>query len=87
MLGVDYAITEYDLGTAKSISAASRSFDKTGLSILRSDATIVYDNEGGIWINQNRGTATATEATIANIIPSNCLFLNIFFIINFNKLF
>lgn len=67
MLDVDYAITEYDLGTAKSISAASRSFDKTGLSILRNDATIVYDNEGGIWLNQNRGTATATEATIANI--------------------
>ena len=54
MLGVDYAITEYDLGTAKSISAASRTFNHTGLTIIRSDATITYDNDGAVWMNQNR---------------------------------
>ena len=35
MLGTDYAITEYDLGTAKSISAASRTFNHTGLTIIQ----------------------------------------------------
>ena len=67
MLGTDYKFYEYDLGTAKSIAAESRIIDKGNLSIVRNDATITYDNEGGVWFNQNRGTATATCPTIAHI--------------------
>mgnify|MGYP003301165655 FL=1 len=67
MLGTDYKFYEYDLGTAKSIDAASRIIDRGTLSIVRNDATITYDNEGGVWFNQNRGTATATCPTIAHI--------------------
>lgn len=67
MLGVDYAITEYDLGTAKSISAASRTFNHTGLTIIRTDATITYDNDGAVWMNQNReGTDYPTIAHITS---------------------
>ena len=71
MLDTDYSITEYDLGTAKSIAAPSRTFNKGDLSIVRNDATITYDIEGGIWLNQNRGTATATCPTIAHLSASN----------------
>ena len=71
MLGTDYSITEYDLGTAKSIADPSRTFNKNNLSIVRNDATIAYDNEGGIWFNQNRGTATATCPTIAHLSSVN----------------
>ena len=71
MLGTDYSITEYDLGTAKSIAAPSRTFNKNNLSIVRNDATIAYDNEGGIWLNQHRASATATCPTIAHISASN----------------
>jgi hypothetical protein len=67
MLGTDYKFYEYDLGTAKGIAAESRIIDKGNLSIVRNDATITYDNEGGVWFNQNRGTATATCPTIAHI--------------------
>ena len=71
MLGTDYSITEYDLGTSKSIADPSRTFNKNNLSIVRNDATIAYDNEGGIWFNQNRGTATATCPTIAHLSSVN----------------
>ena len=71
MLGTDYSITEYDLGTAKSIAAPSRTFNKNNLSIVRNDATIAYDNEGGIWLNKHRASATATCPTIAHISASN----------------
>ena len=67
MLGTDNKFYEYDLGTAKSIAAESRIIDRGTLSIVRNDATITYDNEGGVWFNQNRGTATATCPTIAHI--------------------
>ena len=70
MLGTDYKFYEYDLGTAKSIDAASRIIDRGTLSIVRNDATITYDNEGGVWFNQNRGTATETCPTIAHISAS-----------------
>ena len=70
MLGTDYKFYEYDLGTAKSIAAESRIIDRGTLSIVRNDATITYDNEGGVWLNQNRGTATATCPTIAYISAS-----------------
>ena len=71
MLGTDYSITEYDLGTKNSIAAPSRTFNKSNLSLVRNDATITYDNEGGIWLNQHRATATATCPTIAHISSSN----------------
>ena len=71
MLDTDYLITEYDLGTAKSIAAESRTINKGNLSIVRNDATIAYDNEGGMWFNQNRATATATCPTIAHISSDN----------------
>ena len=71
MLDTDYSITEYDLGTAKSIAAESRTINKGNLSIVRNDATIAYDNEEGMWFNQNRATATATCPTIAHISSDN----------------
>lgn len=71
MLDTDFSITEYDLGTAKSIAAPSRTFNKNNLSIVRNDATIAYDNEGGIWLNQHRASATATCPTIAHISANN----------------
>ncbi|MBO5816669.1 MAG: hypothetical protein J6R26_01795 [Paludibacteraceae bacterium] len=67
MLGTDYKMYEYDLGTAKSISAASRTLNKTGLTVARDDASIAYDSEGGVWFNQNRGTATEAQPTIAHV--------------------
>ena len=71
MLDTDYSITEYDLGTAKSIAAESRTINKGNLSIVRNDATIAYDNEEGMWFNQHRATATATCPTIAHISSDN----------------
>ena len=71
MLDTDYSITEYDLGNEKSIAAATRTFHKGNLSIVRNDASIAYDSEGGIWLNQHRGTATATCPTIAHISAKN----------------
>ena len=71
MLDTDFNLTEYDLGTKSSISSASRTINKGALSIVRNDATIVYDNEGGIWLNQHRATATATCPTIAHISAKN----------------
>ncbi|MBQ5388337.1 MAG: hypothetical protein IIU55_04600 [Paludibacteraceae bacterium] len=71
MLDTDYSITEYDLGNEKSIAAATRTFNKGNLSIVRNDASIAYDSEGGIWLNQHRGTATATCPTIAHISAEN----------------
>ena len=67
MLGTDYKIYEYDLGTATSIAAPSRTLNKTGLTVARDDASITYDNEGGVWFNQNRTTATEAQPTIAHI--------------------
>ena len=71
MLDTDFSITEYDLGNEKSIAAATRTFNKGNLSIVRNDASIAYDSEGGIWLNQHRGTATATCPTIAHISAEN----------------
>ena len=71
MLDLDYNMYEYDLGTAKSIAAPSRTIDRGTLNIVRNDATIAYDNEGGIWLNQNRSTATETCPTIAHISLDN----------------
>ena len=70
MLAKDNNIYEYDLGNAKSIAAASRTINKGSLSILRDDATITYDNNGGIWFNQNRGEATEASPTIAHLTAS-----------------
>ncbi len=67
MLGTDYKMYEYDLGTDKSIAGPSRTLDKTGLTVARDDASIAYDNEGGVWFNQNRGTATEAQPTIAHV--------------------
>ena len=77
MLAKDNNIYEYDLGNAKSIAAASRTINIGDLSILRDDATITYDNNGGIWFNQNRGTATEASPTIAHLTASGVDYNNV----------
>ena len=66
MLDTEFNIKEYDLGTATSWATPatpSRTFNKTGLTIDRNDAAITYDNNGGVWINQN----SASNPTIAHL--------------------
>ena len=61
---------EYNLGTAtswnkapsKNIAALSRKY-----SISRTGNNVVYDNEGGIWFCQYRGTPTAAEPAIVHV--------------------
>lgn len=77
MLAKDNNIYEYDLGNAKSIAAASRTINKGSLSILRDDATITYDNNGGIWFNQNRGEANEDSPTIAHLSASGVDYNNV----------
>ena len=77
MMTKDKVIYEYDLGNAKSIAAASRTINIGDLSILRDDATITYDNNGGIWFNQNRGTATEASPTIAHLTASGVDYNNV----------
>lgn len=77
MLAKDNNIYEYDLGNAKSIAAASRTINIGDLSILRDDATITYDNNGGIWFNQNRETATEASPTIAHLTASDVDYNNV----------
>ena len=71
MLDTDLNITEYDLGNASSISGVSRTIDKDGLEFYRNDGTIIYDNKGGVWLNQHRGTATKSCPTIAHLSVEN----------------
>lgn len=71
MLAKDNNIYEYDLGTAKSIAAASRTIKKGNLSIVRDDATITYDTDGDIWFNQNQSSPTANQPTIARLSIEN----------------
>lgn len=71
MLAKDNNIYEYDLGTAKSIAAASRTINKGNLSIVRDDATITYDTDGDIWFNQNQSSPTANQPTIAHLSIEN----------------
>ena len=66
MLDTDLNITEYDL-----ISGTSRTIDKDGLEFYRNDGTIIYDNKGGFWLNQHRGTATKSCPTIAHLSVEN----------------
>lgn len=77
MLAKDNNIYEYDLGNAKSIASASRTINKGSLSILRDDATITYDNDGGIWFNQNRAGADAASPTIAHLSASGVDYNNV----------
>ena len=77
MLAKDNNIYEYDLGNAKSIAAASRTINKGTLSIDRDDATITYDNHGGIWFNQNRGEANEDSPTIAHLTASGVDYNNV----------
>ena len=77
MLAKDNNIYEYDLGNAKSIAAASRTINIGDLSILRDDATITYDNNGGIWFNQNRGEANEDSPTIAHLSASGVDYNNV----------
>ena len=71
MMTKDKVIYEYDLGTAKSIAAASRTINKGSLSIVRDDATITYDANGDIWLNQNQSSPTANIPTIAHLSIEN----------------
>ena len=76
MLDTDFNIKEYDLGTAEEWTTAatpSRTFNKTGLIIDRNDAAIAYDNEGGLWVNQN----SASNPTIAHLSTSGLDYDNI----------
>ena len=76
MLGTDYSIKEYDLGTAASWTTPatpSRTINTTGLTIERKDAAITYDNEGGLWVNQN----SASKPTIAHLSTSGLDYDNI----------
>ena len=76
MLGTDYSIKEYNLGTAVSWATPatpSRTINTTGLTIERKDAAITYDNEGGLWVNQN----SASKPTIAHLSTSGLDYDNI----------
>ena len=76
MLGTDYSIKEYDLGAAASWTTPatpSRTINTTGLTIERKDAAITYDNEGGLWVNQN----SASKPTIAHLSTSGLDYDNI----------
>ena len=76
MLGTDYSIKEYDLGVAESWATPatpSRTINTTGLTIERKDAAITYDNEGGLWVNQN----SASKPTIAHLSTSGLDYDNI----------
>ena len=77
MLTKDLNVQEFDLGTAKSIASPSRTLSKTNVGIVRTDATIAYDNEGGVWFNQHRGEATTTCATIAHLTANGVDYHNV----------
>ena len=77
MLTKDFNVQEFDLGTAKSIASPSRILSKTDVGIVRTDATIAYDNEGGVWFNQHRATATTTCATIAHLTANGVDYHNV----------
>ena len=77
MLATDNKIYEYDLGIAKSIAAESRIIGHSGVNVSRDDASITYDNKGGIWFNQNRGTADETQPTIAHISANGVDYNNV----------
>lgn len=77
MLTKDFNVQEFDLGTAKSIASPSRTLSKTDVGIVRTDATIAYDNEGGVWFNQHRATATTTCATIAHLTANGVDYHNV----------
>ena len=77
MLATDNKIYEYDLGTAKSIPTYSRTLNKSGLTVARDDASIVYDNAGGVWFNQNRGNANTAQPTIAHISANGVDYNNV----------
>ena len=64
LLDTDFNLKEYNLGTAGSASTPTKTTDLSG-TIVRDNATIAYDNEGEIWINQN--DPTLTHPTIAHI--------------------
>lgn len=69
-LAFERRVDEYNLGTAaswnkvpsKNIEALSGKYSITGTSI-----NIVYDNDGGIWYFQYRGTPTDAEPAIVHI--------------------
>ena len=70
MLDKTLNIKEYDLGTATAwadVTNPSRTFAKTGVTKIRTDATIAYDKDGGIWLNQHNTIASAESPTIAHI--------------------
>ena len=77
MLTKDLNVQEFDLGTAKSIASPSRTLSKTNVGIVRTDATIAYDNEGGVWFNQHRVEATTTCATIAHLTANGVDYHNV----------
>ena len=52
LLGTDFTLKEYNLGTAASSASPAQTRDYSSV-IVRDNATITYDNEGGMWINQN----------------------------------
>ena len=64
LLDTDFKLKEYNLGTAGSASAPARTIDLSSI-VVRDNATITYDNEGEIWINQN--DPDLTHPTIAHI--------------------
>ena len=51
LLGTDFTLKEYNLGIAASSASPTQTRDYSSI-IVRDNATITYDNEGGIWINQ-----------------------------------
>ena len=51
LLGTDFTLKEYNLGTAASSASPAQTRDYSSV-IVRDNATITYDNEGGMWINQ-----------------------------------
>ncbi|MBR6550562.1 MAG: hypothetical protein IKT71_05100 [Paludibacteraceae bacterium] len=70
MLDKTLNIKEYDLGTATAwadVTKPSRTFAKTEVTKIRTDATIAYDKDGGIWLNQHNTIASAESPTIAHI--------------------
>lgn len=77
MLGTDYKMYEFDLGTSSNITTHSRTLNKSGLTVARDDASIAYDNEGGVWFNQNRGEANELQPTIAHVSDNGVDYNNV----------
>ena len=65
-----YRTDEYNLGTATTwTSAPSANINLLSgqFTIAHTNTTVAYDNEGGIWYNNSRATATAEQPSLVHV--------------------